>query len=75
MCCALGSIFEMPSLELDQSEDKVDASNPMLYATQNHFKAVNTLLNDLFAKLARPRPTAKWQRGSSSMPSASIDFR
>ena len=46
----MGSIFELPSMDLDKSDEEVDASNPMLYATQNHFKAVTTLLDDLFAK-------------------------
>ena len=46
----LGSIFELPSLGLDNSDEEIDASNPMLYATQNHFKAVVTLLDDLTGK-------------------------
>src|SRR5262249_25078543 len=46
----LGSLFELPSIELDKSEETVDAKNPMLYATQNHFKAVLKLLDDLLAQ-------------------------
>jgi hypothetical protein len=43
----LGSLFELPSIELDPSEEPVVADKPQLYATQNHFKAVGRLLDDL----------------------------
>lgn len=42
-----GSLFELPSIELDPTEEPVGADKPQLYATQNHFKAVNKLLDDL----------------------------
>jgi hypothetical protein len=45
-----GSLFELPSIELDPSEEPVAADKPQLYATQNHFKAVNKLLDDLLAQ-------------------------
>ena len=45
-----GSLFELPSMELDPSEEPVAADKPQIYATQNHFKAVSKLLDDLFAK-------------------------
>jgi hypothetical protein len=45
-----GSLFELPSIELDPSEEPVVADKPQLYATQNHFKAVGKLLDDLFAQ-------------------------
>lgn len=43
----LGSLFELPSIELDPAEEPVVADKPQLYATQNHFKAVGRLLDDL----------------------------
>jgi hypothetical protein len=46
----LGSLLELPSLELDNSDEEIDVRNPMLYATQNHFKAITTLLDDLIGK-------------------------
>jgi hypothetical protein len=46
----LGSLLELPSMEFDKSDETVDSENPMLYATQNHFKAVNKMLDDLLAK-------------------------
>lgn len=52
-----GSLFELPSIELDPSEEPVVADKPQLYATQNHFKAVNKLLDDLFAQ---KRNAATW---------------
>jgi hypothetical protein len=46
----LGSLLELPQIGLDNSDEEVDASNPMLYATQSHFKAVTSLLGDLTGK-------------------------
>src|SRR5262249_3858672 len=45
-----GSLFELPQIDLDPSEEPVAADKPQLYATQNHFKAVNKLLDDLLAQ-------------------------
>lgn len=52
MLMRLSSLFELPHLELDdsgRSEDQSDGGNPKLYASQNHFKAVNELTDDLFS--------------------------
>jgi hypothetical protein len=46
----LGSLFEAPAIELEGAEEVVDAGDPKLYATQNHFKAVTRLLDDLVAQ-------------------------
>ncbi len=49
----LSSLLELPSPPLDDSgrdADKVDAGDPKLYATQNYFKSIQTLLNDLLSK-------------------------
>lgn len=43
----LGSLFELPSIELDPNEEPIVADKPQMYATQNHFKAVSNLLDDL----------------------------
>jgi len=60
----LSSLLELPSLPLDESaETEVDASDPKLYATQNHFKSVVALLNDLNAKkkeFSNPAHAAGW---------------
>jgi hypothetical protein len=49
----LSSLFELPSLPLDDSgrdEDQSDGGDPKLYASQNHFKAVQELTDDLFGR-------------------------
>ncbi len=62
----LSSLFEFPSLPLDDSgrdADPVDAGNPMLYATQSHFKGVTALLDDLNDKrkeFQNPGHAAGW---------------
>jgi hypothetical protein len=62
----LSSVFEFPSLPLDESgrdEETVDAGDPKLYATQSHYKAVVSLLNDLNEKRSEfqnPGHAAGW---------------
>ena len=50
----LSSLLELPDPPLDESgrdeASQVDATNPMLYATQSYFKSIQTLLDDLFQK-------------------------
>jgi len=46
----LSSLLELPSDLIDDQETETDADNPMLYATQAHYKAVQALLDDLFGK-------------------------
>jgi len=46
----LSSVVELPSDLIDDPEEKTDAGNPQLYATQAHYKAVQRLTDDLFAK-------------------------
>jgi hypothetical protein len=46
----LSSVLELPSLPLDDSgrdQPKVDAGDPKLYASQQHFKSVQALLSDV----------------------------
>ena len=48
----LSSVMELPDPPLDDSGrdvEKVDAGDPKLYATQNYFKQLQTLLDDLLA--------------------------
>jgi hypothetical protein len=60
----LSSLLEFPSLPLDESaEPEVDSKDPKLYATQNHFKAVRALLEDLNEKrkeFTNPGHAAGW---------------
>jgi hypothetical protein len=47
----LGTVFELPSLPLDDSgrdEDTADAGDPKVYASQGHFKSVQRLVDNLF---------------------------
>src|SRR5262249_31999312 len=46
----LSSLLELPSDLIEDPEENVDASNPVIYATQAHYKTVQRLLEDLFAK-------------------------
>jgi hypothetical protein len=49
----LSSLLELPSPPLDDSgrdADPVDSGDPKLYATQNYFKSIQTLANDLLSK-------------------------
>ena len=46
----LSSLLELPTDLIDDQEAETDADNPMLYATQAHYKAVQALLDDLFGK-------------------------
>lgn len=46
----LSSLLELPADLIDDPEEKTQADNPMLYATQAHYKAVQKLVDDLFAK-------------------------
>lgn len=46
----LSSIFELPSDLIEDPEEKVDADNPHLYATQSHFKAVRAIVDDPFSQ-------------------------
>jgi hypothetical protein len=46
----LSSLLELPSDLIADQETETAAENPMLYATQAHYKAVQTLLDDLFGK-------------------------
>lgn len=46
----LSSIFELPTDLIDDPEENTDAANPVLYATQAHYKTVQRLTDDLFAK-------------------------
>ena len=46
----ISSVIELPHLALDGSgpvKPKVDPSDPKLYATQNHYRAVQSLLRDI----------------------------
>ena len=46
----LSSLLELPSPPLDDSgrdADQVDSGNPKLYATQDYFKSIQTLIDDL----------------------------
>lgn len=57
----LSSLLELPSPPLDDSgrdADKVDAGDPKLYATQNYFKSIQTLLKDLLSKKSESRNLA-----------------
>jgi hypothetical protein len=62
----LSALLEFPSLPLDESgrdADKSDAGDPKLYATQNHFKSVTSLLEDLKEKrkdIQNPGHAAGW---------------
>jgi hypothetical protein len=62
----LSSLLDFPSLPLDDSgrdAEQVDAGNPMLYATQSHFKGVVALLEDLNEKrkeFQNPGHAAGW---------------
>ena len=49
----LSSLLELPSPPLDDTDrdaDPVDAGDPKLYASQNYFKSIQTLLDDLLSK-------------------------
>lgn len=46
----LSSLAELPSQLIEDPEANADATNPALYATQAHFKAVQKLVDDLFSK-------------------------
>jgi len=46
----LSSLAELPSQLIEDPESQTDATNPQLYATQAHFKAVQKLTDDLFKK-------------------------
>jgi hypothetical protein len=60
----LSSLCEAPHLSLDESgrdADQSDAGDPKLYATQGHFKSVQSLLDDLFGKKKETfGQAAKW---------------
>lgn len=62
----LSSLLEFPALPLDdrwRDAEKVDAADPKLYATQNHFKSVFALLDDLNEKrkeFLNPGHAAGW---------------
>jgi hypothetical protein len=46
----MSSLLELPSPPLDDSgrdADQADSGNPKLYATQDYFKSIQTLVNDL----------------------------
>lgn len=49
----LSSLLELPTDLIDNPEEQTAAENPVLYATQAHYKAVQKLVDDLFGK--------KWQ--------------
>lgn len=46
----LSSLAELPSQLIEDPEAETDATNPALYATLAHFKSVQKLVDDLFAK-------------------------
>lgn len=46
----LSSLLELPADLIEDPEKDVDADNPVLYATQAHYKTVQSLVDDLFAK-------------------------
>lgn len=69
----LSSLFELPSELIEDSEANVDADNPMLYATQAHYKAVQKLLDDI---LKKPRTiSANTRSGLTATPKKSIACR
>jgi hypothetical protein len=77
----LSSLLELPSLPLDESaEEQVNARDPKLYATQNHFKSVVALLSDLNEKrkdFQNPGHAAGWWETYalriSRLPVANVD--
>jgi hypothetical protein len=77
----LSSLLELPSLPLDESaEAEVNVKDPKLYATQNHFKSVTALLNDLNVKrkeFTNPGHAAGWwdtyATRISRLPVANVD--
>lgn len=46
----LSTLLELPSDLTEDQEEQTDAGNPVIYATQAHYKAVQKLLDDLFSK-------------------------
>ncbi|MFN0051409.1 MAG: hypothetical protein ACKV0T_04415 [Planctomycetales bacterium] len=46
----LSSLLELPADLIEDPEKDVDADNPVLYATQAHYKTVQTLIDDLYGK-------------------------
>ncbi|MGQ0633059.1 MAG: hypothetical protein ACT4QC_00460 [Planctomycetaceae bacterium] len=46
----LSSLLELPSGLIEDPEEKVDAANPAVYATQAYYKSVQALVDELFSR-------------------------